>query len=188
MTEPELIQALQQRQQAAFTILVDRYKDRLYNTILGFVQNFEDAEDIVQDVFIKVYQSIHQYKGEAKLGTWLYRIAVTHALDHLKKKNRKKRLGGILSVFGLGENEAISPGEFNHPGVIAEKKEQAAILFNAIQQLPESQKTAFVLQKVEGLKQPEIAAILKVSEGAVESLLSRAKANLKKSLQEYYSA
>ena len=188
MTEPELIQALQQKQQAAFKVLVEGYKDSLYNTILGFVQNFEDAEDIVQDVFIKIYQSIDQYKGDAKLSTWMYRIAVSHSLDHLRKRKRKKRLDSIFSALGLSDKNSFGSEEFNHPGVIAENREKAAVMFKAMQQLPENQKAAFVLQKVEGLKQPEIAVVLNVSEGAVESLLSRAKANLKKSLTEYYSS
>lgn len=187
MTEPELIHALQQGQHAAFKVLVETYKDRLYNTILGFVQNFEDAEDIVQDVFIKVYQSIHQYKGEAMLATWLYRIAVTHSLDHLRKKKRKKRFSGFMMMLGVAENDDDNLHDFNHPGVIAENKEKAAVMFKAIQQLAENQKAAFLLQKVEGLKQPQIAEVLKLSEGAVESLLSRAKASLKKLLTEYYS-
>lgn len=188
LTEPELIQALQQRQQAAFKVLVETYKDRLYNTVLGFVQNFEDAEDIVQDVFIKVHEGIDKYRGEAKLATWLYRIAVTHSLDHLRRVKRRKRFGGFMTMLGVGANAAENLQDFNHPGIIAENKEKAAIMFEAIQQLPENQKAAFLLQKVEGLKQPDIAAILKVSEGAIESLLSRAKASLKKLLTEYYSS
>ena len=188
MTEPELIQALQQKQQAAFEVLVETYKDKLYNTVLGFVQNFEDTEDIVQEVFIKVYQSIHQYKGEARLATWMYRIAVTHSLDHLRKRKRRERFAGVLSAIGIRGNEVHSSEAFNHPGVIAENKEKAAIMFKAIQQLPESQKAAFILQKVEGLKQAEIAAVLNISEGAVESLVTRAKGNLKRLLTEYYSS
>jgi RNA polymerase sigma factor (sigma-70 family) len=188
LTDRELIQALQNNQQDAFGLLVDGYKDRIYNTILGLVQNFEDAEDLVQDVFIKVFENIHQFKGEASLGTWMYRIAVTQSLDFIRKKKRKKRAGTVLQWLGIGEKESLDVVEFNHPGVIAENREQAAILFKAIEQLPENQKSAFVLQKVEGLSVQEIAGVLKSSESAVESLLSRARANLKNLLREYYSS
>jgi RNA polymerase sigma-70 factor (ECF subfamily) len=164
------------------------YKDRMYNTVLGFVQNTTDAEDVVQDVFIKVYESFHQYKAEAALGTWLYRIAVTNALDYIRRKNRKKRSGILSSLFGPRQHQDWEPQDVNHPGIMAENKEKATQLFRAIRALPESQQTAFVLQKVEGLNQKDIAEVMNIKEGAVESLLSRAKVNLRKQLTEYYSS
>jgi RNA polymerase sigma factor (sigma-70 family) len=188
LNEHQLIQGLQQKQEAAFKVLVETYKDRMYNTVLGFVQNTADAEDVVQDVFIKVYESFHQYKAEAALGTWIYRIAVTQSLDFIRRKNRKKRSGILLSWIGAGEREEAEPKEFDHPGIVVENKERAAHLFRAIRQLPENQQTAFVLQKVEGLNQKDIAGIMNIKEGAVESLLSRAKGNLRKQLTEYYSS
>ena len=186
MTEPQLIQALAQGQNSAFEVLVNEYKDRLYNTILGMVQSPADAEDLLQDVFIKVFENIQKFKGESALSTWMYRIAVTHSLDFLRRKNRKKRLGNILAWFGAGE--AGETAEFVHPGVLAENKERATHLFKAINTLPENQKTAFVLQKVEGMNQKDISVIMDLKEGAIESLLMRAKANLKKSLINYYSS
>jgi RNA polymerase sigma factor (sigma-70 family) len=188
LTELQLIQALQQREESAFKQLVTNYQDRVYNTILGFLQHAEDAEDLAQDVFIKVFEHIHQFKGEAALGTWIYRIAVSQSLDFLRKKNRKKRGGTILGFFENNDKEHLHPQNFDHPGVKAENKEKAAVLFSAMNQLPENQRTAFLLQKLEGLSQGEIAAILKTTSSAVESLLSRAKANLKKQLTEYYTS
>ena len=188
MNEQQLIQGVRQKQEAAFRVLVEMYKDRMYNTVLGFVQNTADAEDVVQDVFIKVYESFHQYKAEAALGTWIYRIAVTQSLDFIRRKNRKKRAGTFLSWFGSTQHEESEPQELNHPGVMAENKERSSHLFKAIRQLPENQQTAFILQKVEGLNQKDIALVMNIKEGAVESLLSRAKVNLRKQLTEYYSA
>lgn len=186
MTELELIQALQEGQEPAFKQLVTSYQDKVYNTILGFVQQSQDAEDLAQDVFIKVYENISQFKKESSLGTWLYRIAVTQSLDFLRRKNRKKRGGTILGFFGFSEREDLHPAEFDHPGVKAENKEKASVLFKAINTLPENQRSAFLLQKLEGLSQNEISEVLKTSTSAVESLLSRAKANLKKQLTYYY--
>jgi RNA polymerase sigma-70 factor (ECF subfamily) len=184
LQETELIQGLQAGQGQAFEWLVTQYKDRLYNTILGFLQNEEDAEDATQEVFIKVHQSIKQFKGEAALSTWLYRIAVSHSLDMLRKKKRQKK-GGLLVFLFQREDEWIQP-DFHHPGVATEQKETAAVLFKAVRQLPEQQQTAFLLQKMENLNQGEIAEIMKTSVGAVESLLQRAKANLRKLLEAYY--
>jgi RNA polymerase sigma factor (sigma-70 family) len=188
LTELQLIQALQQGEESAFKELVANYQDRVYNTILGFVQQSQDAEDLAQDVFIKVFENMKGFKGESALGTWIYRIAVTHSLDFLRKKSRKKRGGTLLGFFGIGEREDLHPADFEHPGVKTENKEKAAVLFKAINTLPDNQKSAFLLQKLEGLSQNEIAEVLNTSAPAVESLLSRAKANLKKQLTAYYTS
>ncbi len=185
MHETELIQALQNGNEAAFQKLVALYGDRLYNTVLGFLQNEADAEDAVQEVFIKAYQGIKNFKGEASLSTWLYRIAVTHSLDVLRKKKRQQRGGFLEELFGKKE-DAFSAPDFHHPGIAAEQKETATMLFKAIRQLPEAQQTAFLLQKMENLTQTEIADVMKTTEGAVESLLQRAKTSLRKLLEDYY--
>ena len=82
MNQPELIVQLQQGDESAFTKLVDEWQDMVYNTALGIVQNADDADDITQEVFIQVFQSVSSFKGESKFSTWLYRITVSKALDH----------------------------------------------------------------------------------------------------------
>ncbi len=185
MQESELIASLKEGNEQAFEELVTLYKDKIYNTALGFVQNQEDAEEVTQDVFVKAYQNIKEFKGESKLGTWLYRIAVTQAFDLLRKKKRQKRSGSFASLFNKKE-EQIELAHFYHPGVAAEQKEMAAILFKAISQLPEQQQAVFLLQKLEGLSQQDVAEVMKTTTSAVESLLHRAKANLRKNLEAYY--
>lgn len=160
----------------------------VYNTVLGFVQNMEDAEDVTQDVFIKVYENIGRFKQQCKLSTWIYRISITQAADFIRHKKRKKRAGFLSGLFGLNNELLHDPPDFIHPGVLTENKERSAILFKAINQLPEKQKTAFMLQKMQDLSQQKIAEIMELNEGAVESLLMRAKGNLKKLLINYYSS
>jgi RNA polymerase sigma factor (sigma-70 family) len=184
--QPELIIQLQQGNESAFRKLVDDYEGMVYNTVIGIVQNEEDADDVTQEVFIQVYQSIHSFKGESKLSTWLYRIAVTKALDHEKRKKRKKRFAFLESLFGNAKEEIIHPADFHHPGIVLENKEKAGELFSALQQLPGNQRTAFTLHKLEGLSHQEIAAVMEITLSAVESLMGRAKSNLKKILQDYY--
>jgi RNA polymerase sigma factor (sigma-70 family) len=169
-----------------FSTLVKNYQDKVYNTILGMVQNVADAEDLAQEVFIKVFEKQSEFRGDASIGTWIYRVAVTHSIDFLRAKKRKKRAGTIFSFFGK-EAAVDQYAVFDHPGVLVEQKENAALLFRAINALPENQRAAFILQKTEGLSQQEIAAIMKLSPGAVESLLSRAKQQLKKTLTEFFS-
>jgi len=184
LNELELIQGLRNGNEAAFKYLVDTYQDRVFNTAVSIVQNAEDAEDVAQEVFIQVYRSINQFKGESKLSTWLYRIATTRALDLLRNKKSKKRFGIIPRLFVDG-NEPISEiPDFHHPGVALEKKENAAKLFRAIDQLPDQQKAAFTLHKLEGLSYQEVSDVLETTVPAVESLMHRAKQNLRKMLEK----
>ena len=182
MNQPELIEQLQQGYESAFKKLVDEWQDMVYNTALGIVQNADDADDITQEVFIQAYQSISSFKGESKISTWLYRITVSKSLDHEKRKKRKKRFGFVQSLFGGQEEEQLHPAEFDHPGVQLEKKERAGELFSALKQIPDKQRIAFTLHKLEGQSHQEVADIMNTTLYAVESLIARAKMNLKKVL------
>ena len=184
MNELELIQGLRNKDEPAFKYLVDNYQDRVFNTAIGIVQNAEDAEDVAQEVFIQVYRSIHSFKGESKLSTWLYRIVTTRSLDLLRSRKSKKRFGFIQRMFGDGNEPLYEIPNFNHPGVALDKKENAAKLFKAIAQLPDNQKTAFTLHKLEDLSYQEISDVMQTSVAAVESLMHRAKQNLRKMLEK----
>lgn len=186
MNQPELIVQLQQGDETAFRKLVDTWQDMVYNTVAGIVQNADDADDLTQEVFIQVYQSVSSFKGESKFSTWLYRIAVTKSLDHLKRKKRKKRFAFVQSLFGGSSEEVIHPADYDHPGVLTENKEKAAALFKALQQLPDNQRIAFTLHKLEAQKHQDIAEVMNLSVPAVESLIARAKSNLRKILENYY--
>ena len=186
MNELELIQQLRAGDEGAFKTLVANYQDLVYNTALGIVQNSEDAEDVAQEVFIQVYRSIDQFKGDARLSTWIYRITTTKALDHIRSRKRKKRFAFITSLFGPNDELVHEPVDFQHPGVTLDRKEQAALLFRMIDQLPENQKVAFTLHKTEELSYQEIADVMQLSVSAVESLLFRARQNLRKLLEKYY--
>lgn len=184
MQEVALIERLKAGDEAAFKELVLTHQDIVYNTALGVVQNAADAEDVAQEVFIQVYRSIHQFKGESKLSTWLYRIATTRALDLLRSKKSKKRFGLLLRFLGEDNEPVYDVPDFNHPGVILDKKENAAKLWKAIKLLPHNQKAAFVLHKLEDLSYQQISEVLKTTVPAVESLMHRAKQNLRKSLEK----
>ena len=187
MEEAELLKLLKTGDQAGYETLVKQFSRKVFNTCLSILQNTEDAEDTTQEVFIEVFQSFKNFKGESKLSTWIYRIAVTKSLDHLRKKNRKKRFGFVQSLFGNEKDEpTIEIPNFHHPGIQLENKERAAILFAAINKLPENQKTAFVLHKIEDLSYTEVADVMQVSLSSVESLMFRAKQSLQRLLGDYY--
>ncbi|NCW87990.1 MAG: RNA polymerase sigma factor [Chitinophagia bacterium] len=185
MTELELIEGLKRGDESAFRVLVEQYQDLVYNTALGVVQNAADAEDVAQEVFIQIFRSIGTFKSEAKLSTWIYRITTTRALDLLRARKSKKRFGLLKRLWETeDENPLDTIEDFNHPGVALERKEDAAKLFEAIGQLPENQKVAFVLHKLEGLSYQEISEIMGNTVPAVESLMHRARLNLKKILEK----
>jgi RNA polymerase sigma-70 factor (ECF subfamily) len=147
LNEWTLIDQLRKGDESAFKYIVDTWKDMVYNTALSIVQQAEDAEDVTQEVFVQVYQSIEGFKRESKFSTWLYRITLSKAMDN---------------------------------------KEKAGILFKAMQSLPDNQRIAFVLNKVEGLSYQEISDVMDTTVSAVESLLHRAKSNLRKDLKTFY--
>lgn len=170
----------------AFADIVEQSQGMVYNTALSIVQNEADAEDITQEVFIEVYESLDDFREEAQLSTWIYRITVNKALDFEKRKKRHKHGGLLKRIFSVKEEE--EPANFNHPGAQLDNKEKAAILFKALKKLPQNQQVAFTLHKIEGLPYKEVAEIMETSLYAVESLMARAKSSLKKILEQYYQS
>lgn len=185
--EEKLIGQLKKGDMIAYRELVSLFSGRIYNTALGFLQNREDAEDITQEVFVEIYRSIAGFHGRSALSTWIYRITVTKSLELIRSRSRKKRTGIFFSLVGKEDHiNFASPSPFYHPGVRLENKERAAILFSALGKLPEKQRTAFTLHKLENLSYAELGEIMDVSVSSVESLMFRAKQNLKRILGNYY--
>jgi RNA polymerase sigma-70 factor (ECF subfamily) len=180
LQEIELIAGLRNRDEAAFKWLVETYRNKVYNTVLNILQDEEDAEDGAQEVFIQVYESINGFKQQSSLSTWIYRIAVRKALDKLRKKKTRQQLRKFLPWW-MPEEEKKQ--DFDHPGIAMENKQKAALLFKAISNLPEKQKTAFTLIKIQGLSYEEASGIMEQNIKAIESLISRAKQNLQKQLE-----
>jgi len=188
LNEQSLIQGLQQGEEKMFSLMVETYQHMVFNTVLGLVLNFEEAEDLSQDVFVLVFQQIHSFRAASKFSTWLYTIAVRTALNHLRKQKAKKRAVYIKRFLGMEVEQEIRQTDFNHPGVILDNKEYAAVLFKALQQLPENQRVAFLLVKTEDMRYEEVAEILGVSIKGVEGLMHRAKEKLRNVLNDYYKS
>ncbi len=167
-----------------FKQVYEDHIEMVYNLCLNYLQNAEDAEEVCQDVFVKVYARMEKFEARSSWKTWIYRIAVNQCLDHLKAQKRQKRFGIHVSLFPFGTSNPVLAGNFRHPGVQLEDKEATERIFLHINNLPPKQKTALILKSLEGLSQKEIAEVMKMSEKAVESLLSRARSNLKKKLKD----
>ena len=187
MPEENLVNKIKNKDLTSFKSLVEEYQKMVLNTCNRFVNNREDAEDLTQEVFMVVYRSISGFRGDSKLSTWIYRIAVTKSLDFLRKKKRKKRFGITKGVFsGETLSEELKADNISNPGILAENEDRIKVLNEALDKLPENQRVAFTLSKYDELSYQEIAEILETTIPAVESLIHRAKNNLKKRLYNYY--
>lgn len=185
IADENLVEAIASSDNAALTELYDRYASKVYNTAISYVQNAQDAEEVTQDVFTSVYHKSTAYRGEAKVSTWIYRVTVNKSLDLIRKRNTDKRKAFFVSLYKKNSGElAFDQSTFDHPGVRLEQKENARLLFKVINELPEKQKTVFILTQVEGLPQVEVGEIMNTSRKAVESLLARAKQSLRKKLEK----
>jgi RNA polymerase sigma factor (sigma-70 family) len=171
-------------QNPSFRQVYDSHCTMVYNLSLQYVQNTADAEDITQEVFVKVYQNLQLYNADmASLKTWICRITINQSLDFIKAKKAKKRLGFITALFSSKSNEPLDDAaHFNHPGILAEDREALQQVFQFINQLPDNQRTAIILARLDDKSQKEIAAIMGISVKAAESLLQRAKQALQKKL------
>lgn len=150
----------------------------VFNLALQYVQNVEDAEEITQDVFVKVYNNLNSFKNQANIKTWIYRITINQSLDFIKAKKTYKR-SFLSNIFSLNDEKfKFEPANFNHPGIELEQKEACQKIFMAINQLSDNQKTAIILLKIEGKSQTETAEIMNLNVKALESLFQRAKKNL----------
>ena len=173
--ETVLLKQISRGDKTAFKELYALFSNKVYATALHYLQNIPDAEEVTQDVFLSIFNNAHTFKGNSSVSTWVYRIAVNASLTYLK--SRKKS-----SFLSFVEYKKEIP-DFNHPGIIEENIENAKLMYKAIDSLPDTQKTAFILGLIEDKPRQEIAYIMEISLKAVESLLQRAKANLRIKLE-----
>jgi RNA polymerase sigma-70 factor, ECF subfamily len=174
LDDNDLLQRLRAGDKAAFGILMKLYSDRVINTCYKFLLDKEDAEDISQEVFIEIFHSVKAFRGDAKLSTWIYRIAVTKSLDEIKRRNRKRRIITFGKMLHLDEVADWIAGGIMPDKHIHEREKMMEVM-QALNSLPDNQRVAFTLSKIDGYSNPEIAEIMKTTVDAVESLVSRAK-------------
>jgi len=179
MTEEQLIQEIVSGNTLAFKTLMEKYQERVFHVAMGFVHLKEDAEDLTQEVFIKVYQSLSTFNHDSEFSTWLYRITINTCINFVNRNRKKRVLQSIEDVWQSAFNQ------YDKEKTPLEKlitSERNLLIKKAIDSLSEKQRSAFILSKYEELPQKEIAAIMNTTEGAVEQLLQRAKNNLQKKL------
>ena len=185
--ELTLVQAAKGGDVAAFEELVRRYDRNVFRIAQHITQNREDAEDVVQDAFLKAYQNLEQFQGQSKFYTWLVRIAVNEALMRLRRRRPERMVS--LDEDVKTEDDSV-PREVAdwapNPEQLYNQSELKEILTRTIQGLPPSFRTVFVLRDVEGLSTEEAAEALDLSIPAVKSRLLRARLQLRERLSRYF--
>jgi len=169
---------------AAFTLLVRRYEDRVYNLALRLVGNREDAADVAQEAFLAAYEGLERFRGESAFYTWLYSIAVNKALSFRRARDARKEF--VLASEDPPLEAAGNPGEIPEAEILAREKSEA--IAAAIAKLPEEFRAAVVLKDIEGLEYEEIAEVVGVALGTVKSRLHRGRLALREALKPYLGA
>jgi len=188
LSERLLVARLVRRDEEAFNELVRQHGDRVFNLVLRMVGSRAEAEDIAQEVFVTVFKSIDSFRSEAKLSTWLLRIAANHAKNRIKylARRREHEPGGSDSADLADEGKAPAQSHIHGPDVLLEAAETEDIMQKAIATLEEDQRLLVVLRDVEELSYEEIVEITGLPEGTVKSRLHRARMTLKQLLEDNF--
>lgn len=188
MNENEkFLDQLQAGDQQAFRILVEKYQPMIKAIALQMFEREEDQEDFMQEVFVRIYQALPGFRRKSMLSTWIYRIALNHALNLTRRNKWKSWFSESLSKWvgnDRNDEELTRLPASSEEG--AEQREMRRMLNKAIQRLPENQRIAFVMTRIDGMSYAEVAQVMNLSESAVDSLTQRARQNLRKYLASYY--
>jgi len=183
MDETRLIERSKQGDEDAFAVLVNNYKTKVFNLAYSFTRDRETADDLTQEVFIKVYYALEKFQFKSKFGTWLYRIAVNHIKDHLRKSGKEQH----LSIDRLSREPSLPENEIQKKEREQEAFDRKKLLYRALRTLPEKHQIILTLRDVQGHSYEEIASILKLSPGTVDSRLHRARRMLRKKIAPFLS-
>ena len=177
--DSELIAAALQGSEAAFGSLVERYQDRVFRLLGRYCRDPVECEDLSQDVFLKVFRKLHTFHGDSAFFTWLYRIAVNAATDHLSRaSHRRLKLVEDDASLDVGGDQ-----DEQNPAAPLMTAELAAVTREIVASLPEKFRTILILREFEDLSYTEIAAVLQIQLGTVESRLFRARRRFKEALE-----
>ncbi len=184
--DAQLVKRVQNGDEVAFRSLFDRYNRRAYAVAIGVVKNQQDALDVVQDAFIKVHKHIGNFKGNASFYTWLYRIVMNLAIDHVRKARKITDFDdGIHKDDAAGDGALLPRIAESNPGKTVARREMTEKIQAALETLPEYHRAVILLREVEGLSYEEMAEVLEVPKGTIMSRLFHARRKMQDELSEY---
>jgi RNA polymerase sigma-70 factor (ECF subfamily) len=187
-SDVELMLAVKAGDENAFTELVDRHRDAVVNLTYRYLGNTGDAEDLAQEVFLKVYRARGRYEPAAKFTTWLYRVAANACLNEVRDRRRRPTFGAAALVAGQDPPLPAADRSASSPLEEAERSEMREHVRKALAELPERQRMALILNKFHGLGYEELADSLDLTVPAVKSLLVRARENVRQRIGPYLRA
>ncbi len=176
--DKKFIESLQSGDADAFEILVKKYETKIYNLALRMTGNPDDAMDIAQETFLRVYRSIGEFGAKSSLGTWIFRIASNVALDFLRKRKRRNEVSTTTENEDGEEVELEFPDERNMPENVSEAKELREAIDEGIAQLTPEYRQIFVMRDILGMSYTDIANTLYIAEGTVKSRIARARGKI----------
>ncbi|TKG96135.1 RNA polymerase sigma factor [Puteibacter caeruleilacunae] len=179
MNETDLIKQILNGNTNAFGYLVNQHRQLVYHMVIRIVQQKEDAEDICQEVFIKVFKNINKFRGDAKLSTWIASIAYNVCINYLKKNNRYQKEELVGDYLGFEKSFA----DTNNPEDVINKKELKQAVLNLVERLPVKYRTVVTLYHLEDFSYKEIEEITKYPEGTVKNYIHRARGLLKREIE-----
>jgi len=188
-TERRFVERLQRHDERAFNELVEAYSPRVYRLVARMLGRREDAEDMTQEVFVQVFKGIGQFRGDSKLGTWIYRVAINLCKNRSKYLSRRHddkqdAFDAVADHEPLHQAKGVTSGQINRPDQMVEGMQIEAIMRRCIAELDPDFREALILRDVENLSYEEIIEITGVAEGTVKSRIHRARALLKQRVSE----
>lgn len=187
--EERLVKRLKLRDERAFTELIRLYQQRVFHVIFRMLNSQAEAEDLAQEVFVTVFKSIDSFRGDAKLSTWLYRIAINHSKNRIKYLNRRDYhksdpIEDVAERETGAKSAELLHGAVPRPDHLAEGRQAESLLLQELAGLDEEHRSLIILRDVENLSYDEIGQITGLAEGTVKSRLHRARMALKERLEK----
>jgi RNA polymerase sigma-70 factor, ECF subfamily len=186
MNDNILLEKIAKKDENAFQVFVEKYHKLVLNVCNNILNNYDDSMDVSQEVFIKIYESIENFRGDSKVTTWLYRISVNKSLNYLRSKKKSKWFSSLDVLFNDNIKSYEPEDDSLKPGEDIEQEENKKALYYALRKLPEKQNIAITLNSLEDLSYKEISEVMQISVSEVGVLINRGKKKLQKLIIDYY--
>lgn len=183
MEEKELVQLSREGSEEAFAELVKKYKIKVFNLAFSLTRDRDVADDLAQEAFIKAFYALPRFQSRSGFGTWLYRIAINHVRDYLRKKSRVIQ----VSIENIKESSILQEDKTMKEEKELTEGQRKQLVRQSIRSLPEKHQVILSLRDIQGLSYEEISKILKISPGTVDSRIHRARKILRKKLAPFLS-